>query len=158
MVTFQNADFCIIKWHITSKELAIPNLLAANAVDENPARASREPHQKTFVKQAFPARRPQGGNSHRLHDSIVNLKPLKNIAISRFYVGGAGKAAKAPKVVGFKAFPPGIVELFRISWNYCPFHDFCTFPHFSAHPSQPLINTMVYWYFQVQNLSSRKFP
>ena len=44
--------------------------------------------------------------------------------------GGGGKAPKAPKVVDFKAFPPKIVELLRISWNYCRFHVFCTFSCF----------------------------
>ena len=39
--------------HITSKGLTIPDLLAANAVDKNPAWASQETHPKTVEIHDF---------------------------------------------------------------------------------------------------------
>ena len=60
------------KGHITSKVLTIPDLLAANAVDKNPAWASRGTRPKTMENHVFSARRPQGGISYRLHIRAVN--------------------------------------------------------------------------------------
>ena len=61
-----------LKTHITSKGLTIPDLLAANAVDKNPAWASQETHPKTVEIHDFSARRQRGGNSYRLHIPIIN--------------------------------------------------------------------------------------
>ena len=58
--------------HITSKELTIPDLLAANAVDKNPAWASQGTRPKPMGIHVFSARRPQGGNSYRLHIRAIN--------------------------------------------------------------------------------------
>ena len=62
----------IMLLHITSKELTIPDLLAANAVDKNPAWASQGNRPKTVEIHDFSARRPQGANSYRLPDPIIN--------------------------------------------------------------------------------------
>ena len=65
--------------YITSKELTIPYLLAANAVDKNPAWASQGTRPKTVENHALSARRPQGGISYRPHNPIINWKSMKNV-------------------------------------------------------------------------------
>ena len=57
-----------------SKELAIPDLLAANADNKNAAWASRGTRPETMGKHVFSTRRPQGGISYRLHFPAINEK------------------------------------------------------------------------------------
>ena len=60
--------------YITSKDLTIPDLSAANAGDGNPALAPEENYSKPFVKPTFTQRLASGGNSYRPPNPIINPK------------------------------------------------------------------------------------
>ena len=76
----------------------MPYILAANAVDKNPARAPRGNRQKTIAKQALFARRSQGGNSHRLHIRAINWEPMASVVKQSIFAIPTDRIPPVPRL------------------------------------------------------------